>query len=188
VFSRLYSHHPKKKAIKKVIDRRPLKRRPSDINRRNRNLNVCITKIPEFKETPDFIIVTEERKSQSVVTLLVFILIVVEYLNDKDELWENLERGDPNATWHSLEDTEVTREWEASKVRVSNAELKHAHKHPLIKSRSPKTYPHLGKSYSNKTLARIARFESQLIHITNISEPIPLRPNNFSSPRLNIYP
>jgi hypothetical protein len=116
------------------------------------------------------------------------LFVSIEYLKDKDELWQSLERGDPNATWHSLKDTELTREWEASKVPVSDAEVKRAHKHPLVKTRSPLKYPHLGKPYSNKTLARIARFESQLIHITNISEPIPLRPNNFSSPRMNIYP
>jgi hypothetical protein len=73
VFSRLYSHHPKKKAIKKVMHRRPKKLRPSDINRRNINHNVCITKIPQFKETPDFIIVTEERKNRSFLVPRVFV-------------------------------------------------------------------------------------------------------------------
>lgn len=55
---RLFAHHPQKKAIKKVMDRRPKKHRPSDINRNNVNLGKCITKIGAG--IPDYTIVPEE--------------------------------------------------------------------------------------------------------------------------------
>ena len=42
----LFAHHPEKKIIKKIMDRRPKKHRLSDINRKNINLDKCITKIP----------------------------------------------------------------------------------------------------------------------------------------------
>jgi hypothetical protein len=51
-----------KKAIKKVMHRRPKKKRPSDINRNNVNLNVCITKYP-FKH-PDYDLEDDLREFQ----------------------------------------------------------------------------------------------------------------------------
>jgi hypothetical protein len=41
----LFAHHPQKKIIKKKQDRRPIKHRLSDINRKNVNLDKCITKV-----------------------------------------------------------------------------------------------------------------------------------------------
>jgi hypothetical protein len=41
----LFAHHPQKKIIKKKQDRRPIKSRLSDINRKNVNMNKCITKV-----------------------------------------------------------------------------------------------------------------------------------------------
>ncbi len=43
---RLYAHHPQRKAIQKIIHRRPKKTRPSDIYRNNVNLNKCLENIP----------------------------------------------------------------------------------------------------------------------------------------------
>lgn len=43
--TKLFAHHPQKKIIKKIMHRRPIKHRLSDINRKNVNLNKCITKI-----------------------------------------------------------------------------------------------------------------------------------------------
>jgi dephospho-CoA kinase len=45
VQTRLQAHHVNKKITKRMMDRRPKKSRPSDINRNNVNLNKCITKI-----------------------------------------------------------------------------------------------------------------------------------------------
>lgn len=41
----LYAHHVQKKITKRMMDRRPKKSRPSDINRNNVNLHKCITKV-----------------------------------------------------------------------------------------------------------------------------------------------
>ena len=41
----LFAHHPEKKIIKKIVDRRPKKHRLSDINRKNVNADKCITKL-----------------------------------------------------------------------------------------------------------------------------------------------
>ena len=60
--SRLYSHHPQKKIIKKIMDRRPKKSRPSDINRNNVNLNVQFAQLEEYKAIPDYTVVSYERK------------------------------------------------------------------------------------------------------------------------------
>ncbi len=50
--TKLFSHRPQKKIIKKIMYRRPKKHRPSDIFRNNLNLNKCITKLenspPEY--------------------------------------------------------------------------------------------------------------------------------------------
>ena len=43
--SKLFAHHPEKKIIRKKMDRRPIKHRLSDINRKNVNLHKCITKV-----------------------------------------------------------------------------------------------------------------------------------------------
>ena len=56
----LFAHHPQKKIIKKKMDRRPKKHRPSDIHRNNVNFNKCITKIPGAPT--DYTIVAEQGK------------------------------------------------------------------------------------------------------------------------------
>jgi hypothetical protein len=54
----LFAHHPQKKAIKKIMHRRPKKHRPSDINRRNVNLNKSLHNFPGAP--PDYTILTPE--------------------------------------------------------------------------------------------------------------------------------
>jgi len=46
------AHHPEKKIIKKIVDRRPKKHRISDIERSNQNLGKCISKVNA--SMPDF--------------------------------------------------------------------------------------------------------------------------------------
>ena len=41
----LFAHHVNKKITKRMMDRRPKKSRPSDINRNNINQDKCITKV-----------------------------------------------------------------------------------------------------------------------------------------------
>mmetsp|Transcript_8674 Transcript_8674/g.8610 ORF Transcript_8674/g.8610 Transcript_8674/m.8610 type:complete len:148 (+) Transcript_8674:49-492(+) len=43
--TKLEAHHVQKKIVKLKIHTRPMKHRPSDINRRNVNLDKCITKV-----------------------------------------------------------------------------------------------------------------------------------------------
>ena len=60
--SRLYSHRPQLKAIKRVAFRRPKKTRKSDIYRRNVNHNKCLEQHPDNLAMPDFEIVKPESK------------------------------------------------------------------------------------------------------------------------------
>jgi hypothetical protein len=57
---RLFAHHPQKKSIRRIMDKRPIKHRPSDINRNNVNLNKCITKFDT--DIPDYTVVADEGK------------------------------------------------------------------------------------------------------------------------------
>ena len=41
----LFAHHVQKKIVKRKQDKRPIKSRLSDINRKNVNMNKCITKV-----------------------------------------------------------------------------------------------------------------------------------------------
>ena len=43
--TKLNAHHVQKKIVKLKMDKRPIKHRLSDINRKNVNLNKCITKV-----------------------------------------------------------------------------------------------------------------------------------------------
>ena len=51
----LFAHHVNKKITKRMMDRRPKKSRPSDINRNNQNHGKCITKMdlgPDYTLLP----------------------------------------------------------------------------------------------------------------------------------------
>ncbi len=51
----LFAHHVNKKITKRMMDRRPKKTRPSDINRNNKNHGICITKMglpPDYTVIP----------------------------------------------------------------------------------------------------------------------------------------
>lgn len=56
--SSLFAHHPQKKIIKRKMDERPKKKRPSDIHRNNANLNKGIHDFD--RETPEYTIVKPE--------------------------------------------------------------------------------------------------------------------------------
>jgi hypothetical protein len=59
--TRLFAHHPEKKIIRKKMDRRPIKHRLSDINRKNVNLDKCITKIENAPA--DYTIISAEGQT-----------------------------------------------------------------------------------------------------------------------------
>jgi hypothetical protein len=63
---RLFAHHPRKKAIKKIMDRQPKKSRPSDIKRNNVNLNTCINEYCKDNNIKDYEIVAEEGKPPTI--------------------------------------------------------------------------------------------------------------------------
>lgn len=83
------------KIIKKKMHRRPKKHRPSDINRRNKNLNKCINHIPGAP--PEYTIVSAEELEKV-----------------KDEVFKFWDEGDPEAEWHEItdEDRDFTVRWE----------------------------------------------------------------------------
>ena len=62
----MFAHHPEKKIIKKIVDRRPKKHRLSDINRKNINADLCITKIPNAPA--DYTIITAAGKYMFILT------------------------------------------------------------------------------------------------------------------------
>jgi len=81
----LFAHHVQKKIIKKKQDTRPIKHRLSDINRKNVNLNKCITKVENAPA--DYTIMTADEYEKIKAKALLF--------------WVN---GDSKAEW--LEITE----------------------------------------------------------------------------------
>ena len=58
--TKLNAHHVQKKIVKLKMDKRPIKHRLSDINRKNVNLNKCITKV--VGAPADYTIVSAEGK------------------------------------------------------------------------------------------------------------------------------
>lgn len=73
----LFAHHPEKKIIKKIVDRRPKKHRLSDINRKNINLDICITKIPNAPA--DYTIITAAGE-YSYKSVLIIPMIFYSYI------------------------------------------------------------------------------------------------------------
>eukprot|EP01031_Cornospumella_fuschlensis_P027833 gene27833-33614_t len=76
----LFAHHPQMKIIRKKMHRRPKKHRLSDINRNNRNLNKCITKVENAP--PEYTIVSAE-----------------EFEKVRAQAMEFWQKGDPEAPW-----------------------------------------------------------------------------------------
>lgn len=64
--TRLEAHHVQKKIVKLKMDKRPKKHRLSDINRKNVNLNKCITKVEGAPA--DYTIVSAEGKMKRMWT------------------------------------------------------------------------------------------------------------------------
>jgi len=90
--SALYAHHVQRKVIKKIMHRRPKKKRLSDIHRNNQNMDKCINHVPG---APDE------------YTLLAD-LTAEDHMNLAEEARRFWEVGDPNAPW--IEITEADRE------------------------------------------------------------------------------
>lgn len=55
----IFAHHPKKKMIKKIMDKRPKKKRLSDIGRTTVNTGKCLTKMTDLP--PEFTIIRDEQ-------------------------------------------------------------------------------------------------------------------------------
>jgi hypothetical protein len=69
--TKLNAHHVQKKIVKLKMDKRPIKHRLSDINRRNVNLNKCITKV--VGAPADYTIVSAEGEIRDYIPLQMII-------------------------------------------------------------------------------------------------------------------
>ena len=68
----LFAHHPKMKTIKKIMHRRPKKKRPSDIHRRNVNFGKSINQWPDAP--PEYTLRTQEGEKLNKVFIHQIIL------------------------------------------------------------------------------------------------------------------
>lgn len=82
------------------MDLRPIKHRLSDINRKNINLNKCITKVENAP--PDYTIITAEGEFCFYYAPIKSKIITLEFEKIKakaNDFWEN---GDSEAEWHEI--------------------------------------------------------------------------------------
>eukprot|EP01041_Mallomonas_annulata_P001434 gene1434-2760_t len=84
----LFAHHPQKKIIKKIMHKRPIKHRLSDINRNNVNMNKCITKLEGAPS--DYTIVSAE-----------------DYMKVRAQALKFWEEGDPTSEWLTITDEDM---------------------------------------------------------------------------------
>ena len=84
----LFSHHAQKKIVKKKMDRRPKKKRLSDIGRTTVNTGKCITKIADLP--PEYLFLKPEDVDAAMAEMKSFLI-----------------HGDPSLEWYAVEDEVV---------------------------------------------------------------------------------
>jgi hypothetical protein len=115
--TKLNAHHVQKKIVKLKMDKRPIKHRLSDINRRNVNLNKCITKV--VGAPADYTIVSAEGKLHGYIllytTIIKFLFTrhviplseIADYAKVREKALLFWEHGSPVTPWLDITEEDM---------------------------------------------------------------------------------